>query len=79
MPSESFPYAILNGNEDPAEFRLPVSCHRSPQAARSACDKLNSRNPNNHYYVVEWAASRTSRVRPAPEHTGSIHGAFCGS
>ena len=70
---KKYAYAVMDGNEAPDQFRCATSCHMTQAAAAKACARLN-RSGNDHYYVVEWDASRWAREQPAPRHPTPIYG-----
>lgn len=67
-----YTYAVMDGNEAPDQYRYAYSCHNTIGAARSARDSANRRDPNYHYYLVEWNATRWARARPNDAHYGAI-------
>ena len=67
MPKKS-PYAVMDGNEAPDQFRYAESCHMTLRAAVRERDRLNKGDPNSHFYVVSWDATRWAKEHPAPEH-----------
>lgn len=68
MPQKKYPYAVMDGNEAPDTYRYAVSCHHTLNGAKRAAAKMNAENPNNHYYVIPWNATRWARERPSPNH-----------
>ena len=74
MTSQKYAFAVLDGNEAPDQWRFAQSCHRTLAGARAECSRANARNPNNHYYVVEWDAGRWARERPNDAHYGAREG-----
>jgi hypothetical protein len=65
---QKYPYAVMDGNAAPDQFRFAASCHKSKKAACRQRDKLNRCDPNYHYYVVLWDASRWAQLRPNDKH-----------
>ena len=66
--AKRYPYAVFDGNQSPDQELFAESCHETLTAANRAAAKLNSRDPNAHYYVIEWEATRWARLGAAPEH-----------
>lgn len=64
----NYDYAVLDGNCQPDIGLLADSCHHTYESAEKAAVRLNRKNPNNHYYVAEWYATRWARVRPNDSH-----------
>ena len=65
---QTYPFAVIDGNQAPDQSLLADSCHRTLDAARERARRLNAADANAHYYVVDWGARRWARLRPAPEH-----------
>lgn len=63
-----YPYAVMDGNEAPDQYRLASSCHHTLAAAQRECAARNRQDPNAHFYVTAWAASRWAKERPGPKH-----------
>jgi hypothetical protein len=69
---KKYAYAIMDGNEAPDQYRTPESCHSTIEAARKERDRLNRKNANNHYYIIDWNAGRWDKEPPADGHHGAI-------
>lgn len=57
----NYPYAVLDGRIASDVRQVPVSCHRTRQAAERAASRL-TRDGNDDYRVVQWAAPATARA-----------------
>ena len=64
----NYPYAVLDGNQSPEYGLMADSCHRTLAAAIKAASKANREEPNGHYYVAHWGASRWARTQSSPAH-----------
>lgn len=72
MSNKRYPYAVMDGNEAPDQFRHAKSCHMTIAAARRTRDRWNREDPNAHYYVVAWDATRWAKERPNDAHYGAL-------
>jgi hypothetical protein len=68
MNKRRYAFAVIDGNQAPDQTLPAESCHLTYEAARRAAAAENRRDPNGHYYVIEWSATRWARLRPNGAH-----------